>query len=94
VQCVEQGGVPPAAGTVARGGALPDDDVVILTGADPAFCAGVDLKELGSQSGGEVLGRADDPASGRPRRPMPPMTKPVIGAINGAAITTSSRTTT
>jgi enoyl-CoA hydratase len=23
-------------------------DVVILTGADPAFCAGVDLKEVGS----------------------------------------------
>src|SRR6478735_8839164 len=65
----------------------PDVDVVILTGADPAFCAGVDLKELGSQSGGAVLGRADDPATGRPRRPMPPMTKPVIGAINGAAIT-------
>ena len=25
-----------------------DVDVIILTGADPAFCAGLDLKELGS----------------------------------------------
>ena len=28
-----------------------DVDVVILTGADPAFCAGLDLKELGSSAG-------------------------------------------
>jgi enoyl-CoA hydratase len=26
-----------------------DVDVVVLTGADPAFCAGLDLKELGSR---------------------------------------------
>ena len=34
-----------------------DDDVaaVILTGADPAFCAGLDLKELGS-SGDNLSG--------------------------------------
>ena len=29
----------------------PDVDVIILTGADPAFCAGLDLKELGSTAG-------------------------------------------
>jgi enoyl-CoA hydratase len=56
-------------------------DAVILTGADPAFCAGLDLKELGS-TGGNLGGVGD----GR-RGPFPPMTKPVIGAINGAAIT-------
>ena len=27
-----------------------DVDVVILTGTDPVFCAGLDLKELGGQS--------------------------------------------
>jgi len=51
-------------------------DVVILTGTDPVFCAGQDLKELGGQSALPDIS---------PR--WPPMTKPVIGAINGAAVT-------
>lgn len=51
-------------------------DVVIVTGADPVFCAGLDLKELGGQSALPDIS---------PR--WPPMTKPVIGAINGAAVT-------
>ena len=63
-------------------------DVVILTGSDPAFCAGLDLKELGSTGGN--LGATG--ADGRPNRdgvrgPFPAMTKPVIGAVNGVAIT-------
>ncbi len=62
-------------------------DVIILTGADPAFCAGLDLKELGS--GARTLD--DSGASGRSDRtergPLPPCSKPVIGAINGPAIT-------
>jgi enoyl-CoA hydratase len=53
-----------------------DVDVVIVTGADPVFCAGLDLKELGGQSALPDIS---------PR--WPPMTKPVIGAINGAAVT-------
>jgi len=59
-------------------------DVVVLTGADPAFCAGLDLKELGS-SGGNLGGRSTGGA--RRRGPFPPMTKPVIGAVNGPAVT-------
>ncbi len=51
-------------------------DVVIVTGADPVFCAGLDLKELGDSS---------DLPDISPQ--WPPMTKPVIGAINGAAVT-------
>lgn len=51
-------------------------DVVILTGADPVFCAGLDLKELGERSELPDIS---------PK--WPPMTKPVIGAINGAAVT-------
>jgi enoyl-CoA hydratase len=51
-------------------------DVVILTGTDPAFCAGLDLKELGDSS--ELPDISPQ---------WPPMTKPVIGAINGAAVT-------
>lgn len=53
-----------------------DVDVVILTGTDPVFCAGLDLKELGGQSALPDIS---------PR--WPAMSKPVIGAINGAAVT-------
>lgn len=53
-----------------------DIDVVILTGADPVFCAGLDLKELAGQTALPDIS---------PR--WPAMTKPVIGAINGAAVT-------
>jgi enoyl-CoA hydratase len=56
---------------------------IVLTGADPAFCAGVDLKELAS---GVPLG---DTASAEAisQGPFPDMQTPVIGAINGVAIT-------
>src|SRR5690349_23797953 len=53
-----------------------DVDVVIFTGADPVFCAGLDLKELGNTT------QLPDIS---PK--WPPMTKPVIGAVNGAAVT-------
>jgi enoyl-CoA hydratase/carnithine racemase len=72
-----------------RAEADPDVDVLILTGTDPAFCAGVDLKELGSQPG-RLGGGGGDSGEGGPAAPMspfPPMTKPVIGAINGVAVT-------
>src|SRR5690606_31631575 len=57
----------------------PDVRVMILTGADPAFCAGLDLKELGSS------GLSADPDA----TPLPfgSLTKPLLGAINGAAVT-------
>ena len=66
-----------------------DVDVVILTGSDPAFCAGLDLKELGSTGGNLGSGSGAD---GRPnadgvRGPFPRLDKPLIGAINGVAIT-------
>ena len=51
-------------------------DVVILTGADPVFCAGLDLKELGDTTELPDIS---------PK--WPPISKPVIGAINGAAVT-------
>jgi enoyl-CoA hydratase len=71
--------------------AMDDDDdvdVIILTGADPAFCAGLDLKELGSGGNRGLDGRPpapeDDPVV---NKPWPELTKPVIGAVNGVAIT-------
>jgi enoyl-CoA hydratase len=67
-----------------------DVDVIILTGADPAFCAGLDLKELGNTA--TNLGRVD--VDGAPNRavdggrgPFPAVSKPTIGAINGVAVT-------
>lgn len=62
-------------------------DVLILTGADPAFCAGLDLTELGSPDT-NLVGAGGDAAGGhRNRGPFPRLTKPLIGAINGAAVT-------
>ena len=66
-----------------------DDDVraVVLTGAgERAFTAGLDLKELGSQAG--ALGSAN--ATGADENPVKAIElcrKPVVGAINGVAIT-------
>lgn len=60
--------------------AADDVDVVILTGTDPAFCAGIDLKEIASG----LEGGAGIPDLS-PK--WPPMSKPVIGAINGVAVT-------
>jgi enoyl-CoA hydratase len=53
-----------------------DVDVVIVTGSDPVFCAGLDLKELGDTTQLPDISPQ-----------WPPMAKPVIGAINGAAVT-------
>jgi enoyl-CoA hydratase len=60
-----------------------DVRVVILTGAGKAFCAGLDLKELGSDTGGINATIGDkDPVTSIGR-----FSGPVIGAINGVAIT-------
>ncbi len=67
-----------------------DVDVLILTGADPAFCAGLDLRELG---GGGIINDKDETGAGGGLNaygvhgPFPPVTKPLIGAINGVAVT-------
>ena len=72
------GGQAPAPATAGA------DGIVVLTGADPAFCAGVDLKQFGSEeawTGGTTL--PDTPTE----HPWTPIDKPVIGAINGATVT-------
>jgi enoyl-CoA hydratase len=71
----------------ALAGLDADDDVrvAILTGAgDRAFTAGLDLKELGEQ--GLSAANATE-ARANPVRALEAFSKPVIGAINGVAIT-------
>lgn len=68
-------------------GELDADDgvrAIVLTGSDPAFCAGLDLKELAADPASLTAGFDDAAAL---RRPFPTMSTPVIGAVNGAAIT-------
>jgi enoyl-CoA hydratase len=57
----------------------PEARVAVLTGADPAFCAGMDLRELGAGR----LQFSDEPTYADAMRSC---RKPVIGAINGPAV--------
>jgi hypothetical protein len=76
---------------ITAAGDAPDVDAVIVTGAGAAFCAGVDLKEISGESPPSAAPRA--PGEGPERdsnglfRFLPVIGKPVIGAINGPAVT-------
>ena len=52
---------------------------IVLTGADPAFCAGLDLNELGDGSRALSGAHSADPLHDSP--------VPVIAAVNGVAVT-------
>jgi enoyl-CoA hydratase len=70
-------------------------EVVILTGSGRAFCAGLDLKELGSEGLGtgapdvEAGAGATESAvtSADIIRAMAACERPIIGAVNGVAVT-------
>ncbi|WP_030517526.1 enoyl-CoA hydratase [Nocardia sp. NRRL WC-3656] len=74
---------------VAEAGADPDVGAVVVTGADPAFCAGIDIGAASAHTPGRP---ARSPGSGPGRgadglfRFLPVIDKPVIGAINGACV--------
>jgi enoyl-CoA hydratase len=61
----------------------PDIRVVILTGNGKAFCAGFDLKELGSGATTNTAEEADNIVA----QAMEAFEGPIIGAINGHCIT-------
>lgn len=74
---------------VAAAGDDPGIEVLVLTGTDPAFCAGVDLAEAAGGEAPEARGRGAGPerdADGLFRF-LPSIGKPIIGAINGPAVT-------
>lgn len=61
----------------------PEIRVLILTGNGKAFCAGFDLKELGSNATDSTAEEADNIVA----RAMEAFDGPIIGAINGHCIT-------
>jgi enoyl-CoA hydratase len=64
----------------------PDVAVAILTGEGRAFCAGVDLKELGGEVDPASFVSSTDP-KGNPCPALASFDRPLIVAVNGVAVT-------
>ncbi len=76
---------------VGDAGDDPEVDAVVLTGSDPAFSAGVDLKEVSGEEPPSAdpreAGQGPERAANGLFRFLPVIAKPVIGAVNGVAVT-------
>jgi enoyl-CoA hydratase len=57
---------------------------IVLTGADPAFCAGLDLEAVGS---GELVLEEVEAQAADPWKTLQELGTPTIAAVNGAAVT-------
>ncbi len=86
MNALSRGLMAALAHTVDTLAADPSVRVLILTGAGRGFCAGLDLKELGSGQG--TLGQGESGvAESDPVAALERFAGPVIGAINGPAVT-------
>ena len=86
----ERGNAIDGALLVSLRAALADLDAdaavraIVLTGAGRAFCTGMDLDDLD-----DLMARPDlvPPAGSSPTGPWAPLATPIVGAVNGAAVT-------
>ena len=78
------------ADALADADADPEVGAVVLTGRDPAFCAGLDLNDLAKTYDDVAVSPGTGGAGGRlviRRGLMPETSTPCIGAVNGPAVT-------
>jgi enoyl-CoA hydratase/carnithine racemase len=78
---------PTAAALAAAFRAFDEDAeaaVAVLGGVGPAFCAGADLKSVGTERGNQLTPVADGDGPMGPTRMM--LSKPVIAAVQGHAV--------
>ncbi len=73
-------------GAVRRAGEDPEARVVIVTGVPGAFCAGTDLSDLQQTPEEERHGRGGSPEERGRWWPLVACPKPVICAVDGAAV--------
>jgi len=73
--------------TFAELEADPDTRAIVLTGAGRAFCAGMDLKEIGGGSEGQTGYELSVAGQDALRENIAAFSGPVIAAVNGAAAT-------
>lgn len=62
----------------------PEVHAIVLTGTDPVFCSGADLKEVRAQGFWEMIDRVA--LSTGVHEFMPEMSTPVVAAVNGHAL--------